>query len=208
MNIFRFLLIDSALVLVGLQLIFFLQGRKRKFGHLRSSNKEELLKEISNRLPDKEKLIEMENLANTQGSGIEFESLLGDWKFISVWKKQFDEEDVVLSSLLRIFSANIEFKEEILTKKLPRFRIITSIKFGVLSIEFSGTGYLKDKQPLLPFFLNLIQLKLGSNIIFSRSIAAQREEEKSFFAMIGLDENGHWLSARGQGGAIVIWLRD
>jgi len=208
MNISKFLLIDAALAIAAIPLLFLLQGGKRKSPLLTSSNKEELLRKSSIKLPDKEKLLELEKLAKNQGSGIEFYSLIGDWKFVSVWTKDIDEEDPVFSSLLRIFSAKIKFKKKISTENLTKFYVVVSIQFGLFTIEFSGSGCLKGKQPLLLFVFNLIELKSGSNILLSRSLDEQEEKEKSFFALIALEENGKWLSARGQGGAVVIWLKD
>tara|TARA_B100000965_G_scaffold282587_1_gene240499 strand:+ start:239 stop:865 length:627 start_codon:yes stop_codon:yes gene_type:complete len=208
MNISKFLLIDFALVIAAIPLLVLLQGGKKKFRLVRSSNKEELLKKSSIKLPQKEKLIELEKLAKSQGSGIEFDSLIGDWKFVSVWKKDIDEEDPIFSSLLRVFSANIEFKKDISNKNLPKFSVIASIRFGLFTIEFSGSGYLKGKQPLLPFFLNRIKVKTGSNILLSRSLEEPKGKEKSFFALVALEENGEWLSARGQGGGVIIWVKN
>jgi len=208
MNISKFLLIDAALVIAALPLLFLLQGGKKESPLLRSSNKEELLKKTSVKLPDKEKLIELEKLAKNQGSGIKFDSLIGDWKFVSVWKKDIDEEEPVFSSLLRVFSANMELRKDISTEDLPKFSVIASIRFGLFTIEFSGSGYLKGKQPLLAFYLNLIGIKSGSNILLSRSLEEPKGKETSFFALFALEENGEWLSARGQGGAVVIWVKD
>ena len=174
---------------------------------MRSSNKEELLRKTAIKLPDKEKLTNLEKLAKDQGSGIEFESLIGNWKFVSVWKKDRDEEDHVFSSLLRVFSANIEFKKEISTNNSPKYSVITSIQFGLLTIEFSGSGYLRGEQPLLAFFINLIELKLRSNILLRKSLIGPKAKEELFFTLIALENNGDWLSARGQGGALVLWLK-
>ena len=207
MNITKFLLIDSALVIAIIPVLFLLQGGKRNSPLLRRSNKEELLRNTSIKLPDKEKLINLEKLAKDQGSGIEFESLIGNWKFVSVWKKDRDEEDHVFSSLLRVFSANIEFQKEISTNNSPKFSVITSIRFGLLTIEFSGSGYLRGKQPLLAFFINLIELKLRSNILLRRSLIGPKAKEELFFTLIALENNGDWLSGRGQGGALVLWLK-
>ena len=207
MNITKFLLIDSALVMAIIPVLFLLQGGKRNSPLLRRSNKEELLRNTSIKLPDKEKLINLEKLAKDQGSGIEFESLIGNWKFVSVWKKDSDDEDNVFSSLLRVFSANIEFQKEISTNNSPKFSVITSIRFGLLTIEFSGSGYLRGKQPLLAFFINLIELKLRSNILLRRSLIGPKAKEELFFTLIALENNGDWLSARGQGGALVLWLK-
>ena len=208
MNISKFLLIDSALAIVIIPLLFLIQGGTRKSPLLRRSNKEDLLRKTSIKLPDKKKLIELEKFAKKQGSGIEFDSIIGIWKFISIWKKDIDEEDPFFSSLLRVFSAKIEFKKDLLTENSTEFSVIASIQFGLFSIVFSGTGYLKGKQPLVPFCLNLIELKSGSNVLLSRPLKEPEEKDNSFFSMIALEENGAWLSARGQGGALVIWLKD
>ncbi len=208
MNISKFLLIDAVLVIAAIPLLFFVSGGKRKSPLLRSSSKEELLRKASCKLPDKEKLRELEKFAIKQGSGIEFDSIIGTWKFISIWKKDNDEEDPVFSSLLRVFSAKIEFKKDLLTENPTELSVITSIQFGLFSIGFSGTGHLKGKQPLLTFSLNLIELKSSSNILLRRSLKEPEEKEKSFFAMIALEENDELLYARGQGGEVVIWLKD
>tara|TARA_Y100001968_G_scaffold326591_1_gene369935 strand:+ start:231 stop:827 length:597 start_codon:yes stop_codon:yes gene_type:complete len=197
-----------ALAIAAIPLLLLLKSGKKKYPLLTSANKEELSRKSSIKLPDKEKLLELEKHAKSQGSGIKFFSLIGDWRFASVWKKDIDEEDSVFSSLLRIFSAKIKFKNEISTENQTKFFVVASIQFGLFTIEFSGSGYLKGKQPLLPFVINRVELKSGSNILLSRSLKEPEGEEKSFFALIALQENGQWLSARGQGGAAVIWLKD
>ena len=208
MNLSKFLFIDAALAIAAIPLLFFFKGVKRKNPLLRSSNKYKLLKKTSFKLLEKEKLIELEKLAKNRGSGIEFDSLIGDWKFVSVWKKNIDEEDLIFSSLLRVFSAKIKFKEYILAENSPTFPVIASIQFGLFTIEFSGSGCLKGKQPLLAFFLNLIKLKSGFNTLLSRSLEEPEGKGKSFFALIALEESGKCLSARGQGGSVVCWLKD
>ena len=206
MNISKFLLIDVTLAITAIPIIYFLQGRKTSL--FRSSSKEELLKNTPCKLPNKEKLLEFEKNSKVKGSGIKFDSLFGNWKFISVWKKKTDDEDYVFSSLLRSFSASLELKKNISTENQLTFLISASIQFGIFSIEFSGAGYLKGKQPLLIFFFNLIELKSGSTILLSRSIREPVEKGKSFFALIASGESGRWLSARGQGGSLVLWLKD
>ena len=208
MNISKFLLIDAALAIAAIPLLFFLPVGKKQTSLLRSLKKEKLLGKTSVKIPDQEKLIELEKHAKNQGSRIEFDSLIGDWKFVSVRKKDLEEEDHVFSSLLRVFSANIEFKKDSSTDNSPEFSVITSIIFGLFTIEFSGSGYLKGKQPLLPFFLNLIELKSASKTLISKSLEEPEEKEKSFFSLIALKENGKLLSARGHAGELVIWLKD
>ena len=41
-----------------------------------------------------------------------------------------------------------------------------------------------------------------------RTLKENDVKGKSFFALIAIEENGAWLSARGQGGALVIWMKD
>ena len=209
MNISKFLLIDAGLVIAAIPILFVLKGmNKRQSSFLQSSNEKELLEKISINLPNKEKLLNLEELARSEGSGIEFDSLVGNWKFVSVWKNDTDGEDSFFSLLLRFFSANLEFKKDISPQDQIKFSISASIQFGLFSIKFSGSGYFKGKQPFLPFFFNLIEFKSGSNVLYSRSIKEPVEKETSFFALIASDEREGWLSARGQGGAIILWLKD
>ncbi len=207
MNISKLLLIDAALLISAIPLLFLLQGGNKKSSLLKTLKKE-LLKKSSTKLPDKEKLVELEEKAKNFGSGIEFNSLFGDWSFVSVWNKDFDEEDAFFSSFLRIFSAKLNLKKEISNENSPRFSVNTSIQFGLLTIEFLGSGYLKGKQPLLTFFFNIIELKSGSKVLFSRSLKEPEEKKKSFFSLIALEQHDKCLSARGQGGALILWLKD
>ena len=208
MNLSKFLLIDAVLVITVIPLLFLIQRKNKRSPLIQSSKKEVLLENTSINLPDKEKLLELEKWAISQGSGIEFNSLIGNWKFVTVWKKGTDKEDSVFSSLLRLFSANLELKKGLSIDQQLKFSITASIQFGIVSIEFSGNGYLKGHQPCLPFFLNLIELKSGSRILFSKILKEPIEKEKSFFALIASGEECSWLSARGQGGSLILWLRD
>ena len=204
----KFLLIDAVLVITVVPLLFLLQSKNKKSSLVRSSKNEDSLEKISINLPDKEKILELEKLARSQGSGIEFDSLVGNWKFVTVWKKGTNKEDSVFSSLLRVFSANLELKKSLSIDQQLKFSITASIQFGIVSIEFSGNAYLKGHQPCLPFLLNLIELKSGSSILLSKSLKEPLEKEKSFFALIASGANSRWLSARGQGGALILWLKD
>ena len=113
MNFSKFLLIDAVIVITVFPLLILLQNKYKKSPLLRSSIKEDLLEKTSINLPDKEKLLELEKLASIQGSGIEFDSLIGNWKFVTVWKEDTDKEDSVFSSLLRVFSAKLELKKSL-----------------------------------------------------------------------------------------------
>ena len=159
-------------------------------------------------LPSLDKLKELEKSARIEGSGIEFDSLIGLWKFNSVWKQGSDKEDSISSTLLQVLSASLELKKDIQNPEEEKFTIANSIKFGLLNLRFSGSANLERKQPLLPFSFDCIQIKLASLTIFKRSLPTPDRKNRPFFALIAIDSNSKWLSARGKGGGLALWVRD
>ena len=159
-------------------------------------------------LPSLDKLKELERNARIEGSGIEFESLLGLWKFNSVWKQGSDAEDSISSTLLQVLSASLELKKNTQNPEEEKFTIANAIKFGLLTLRFSGYANLERKQPLLPFSFNCIQIKLASLTILKRSLLAPDQKKRPFFALIAIDPKGKWLSARGKGGGLALWVKD
>ena len=204
MNITKLLIIDVALVAVGMPLLFIFQNKSFKQLLSGSPSAENSQSYPSGNLPDQERLISLEKIAQKNGSGINFESLIGSWRFHSVWKQKEDKEDLISSSLLRFFSAKLELNKN----GSDKFAITNSIKFGLLIIQFSGIGTLRGNQPLLPFFFDSIELKANSTILISRSLEAPEEKKRPFFALISMGENGRWLSARGRGGGLALWLKE
>ena len=69
----------------------------------------------------------LETFAKKSGSGIELDSIIGSWKFSSVWKKQTDKEDSLSSSLLRLFSARLDLQKIELSESFPSLSIVNSI---------------------------------------------------------------------------------
>ncbi len=208
MTLTKFLLIDGALLLVGLPLLLMLQGGKGFSSLLGILNSDNLLDQTSINIPSLKELLELESLARRKGSGIEFDNLVGLWKFVSVWKQGTDKEDSISSSLLRLFSASLELKKKQTNEELLKFDITNSIQFGTLLLRFTGSGEVKGSQPLLPFFFEFIELKLGRSVLFSRSFDLPDEKNRPFFALIAMGDKGCWLSARGRGGGLALWLRD
>ena len=206
MNIFKFLLFDALLVVLVIPFLF---SRKRKQNSyfFKGSSEDKVLNKTSINYPDKDSLLELERLAKIS-SGIEVESLNGNWKFASVWKKGNNIEDSVISSLLRLFSAKINLKREISSNELLRFSIFTSIEFGLFTIEFRGSAYLKEKHTLLRFFFNLIKFKTGGIVFFSKSLDEPEENEQSYISLIALEKNDRWLAGRVQNGLLVIWVKE
>ncbi len=196
MNISNFLFIDGIVILIVLS-IFLIK---------KSIDNQNKPKVRIQELPSQEKLLDLELLAKKEGSGIEFNSLIGTWKFISVWKKNEISQDKIASYLLRLFSASLEIKDKE-TNDGIKFNIKNSIQFEILSIKFVGGGYLKGKQPLLYFYFEKIEVSINNIILYSKSLEIPDEKLMPFFALIYIDMEKKLLSARGRGGGLAIWSK-
>ena len=164
-------------------------------------------KELSNSItPDIQELLELEKLAKNKGSGIKLDSILGLWKFKSVWKNKADKEDPLSSLLLRNFSASLELRKLPKEKDGLLLEVINSINFGTLALRFSGYGTLRGMQPKLPFFFESIELSLAETVIFKRVLIIPDEKNRPFFTLVGIGESREWLSARGRGGGLALWI--
>ena len=85
-------------------------------------------------LPSLKKLIELEKAARVEGSGIDYQSLLGIWKFHSVWEQGTEIEDYFSSTLLQVFSANLELKENRQNPEEGILTIANSIRITILEL--------------------------------------------------------------------------
>ena len=159
------------------------------------------------KLPSLQKLAELEKKARVEGSGINFEPLLGQWKFYSVWKQGSDKEDSISSTLLRVLSASLELNKDTKNPEEEKFIIENSINFGLLTLRFSGLANLERKQPLLPFSFDCIQVKIASLTVLKKSLPQPANNKRPFFALIAIDPEGKWLSARGKGGGLALWVK-
>ena len=163
------------------------------------------MKEINTVIPSKQELIKLEKTARLEGSGIDFKSLLGRWKFKSVWKQSSDKEDSISSTLLQVLSASLELRKADKSQNDEEFSIANTIQFGLLSIRFTGLANLERKQPLLPFYFDCIQIKLGNIVLLKKPLPIPKKQRRPFFSLIAMDNNGKWLSARGKDGGLAIW---
>ncbi len=157
--------------------------------------------------PDLVELIELEKIARTRGSGIKLDSILGLWKFKSVWKKGSDQADSISSLLLRNFSASLELDKIEKEKDGLLLKVLNSISFGILSIKFAGYGSLNGLQPVLPFFFESIELSLSEKVLFKRFLVTPDEKLRPFFSLIAIGDKNEWLCARGRGGGLALWIR-
>ena len=206
MMLIKFLLFDLILFIIGIPLLLTFVSDKGKLDFDLTKKKGESHSALN--LPSRDDLLSFEKLARKKGSGIEFGSLIGIWKFISVWQKGTDNKDSISSSLLRYFSATLELKQNDSKCEILNYQIINSIQFGTMFIRFVGYGELMGDQPLLPFYFERIELKISGKTIFSRSLEIPEINNRPFFGLIALRNNGKYLAARGRGGGLALWVKD
>tara|TARA_Y100000589_G_scaffold324531_1_gene360865 strand:- start:715 stop:1215 length:501 start_codon:yes stop_codon:yes gene_type:complete len=156
--------------------------------------------------PNSEEIKISEKLANKDGSGIEFEDLVGFWKLQYVYQKGDLSIDNVSSSFLQILSASLELRKFTGQNDNPTYEISNSIKFGVLTVAFSGKAYLKGSRPLLIFYFEKILIKFLNISLINKSLKNIDSKKRPFFSLIALGEGRKWLCARGKGGGLAIWI--
>jgi hypothetical protein len=81
-----------------------------------------------------------------------------------------------------------------------------SVQLGPIQLRFRGHGSLRGKRPLLEFWFEELELRLGPRSIWRQPIQRQPQpKRRPFFALIASQPN--WLAARGRGGGLALWLR-
>ena len=159
------------------------------------------------KLPEYKEIKNLENISKKDGSRIEFEDLIGTWKFNSVWKKGSEEIDNISSSILQVLSAKLELKKNNSQNNSFDFRIKNSISFGILSIIFCGQASLKGKRPLLPFFFENLIINFGNFTLVNKPLKKPEEKQMPFFSLIAISKENNWMCARGRGGGLAIWIK-
>ena len=150
------------------------------------------------------KLLEKNSQKN--GSGIVYEELLGIWKFQYVWGKESDEIKNIPSSNLKVLSAKLELKKKNKEDQL-NFEIKNSINFGLLNIVFIGSAELKGRRPLSTFYFEELQISFSNFPIFNKELKKPEDKKMPFFSLIGINNKDKWMSARGRGGGLAIWIK-
>ena len=103
------------------------------------------------KLPRYTEIQNLESISKKDGSGINYEELIGIWKFQSVWKKGSDEIDNISSSILQVLSAKLQLKKTNSQNNIVDYEIKNSVSFGILSIVFCGQASLKGPRLYCPF---------------------------------------------------------
>ena len=176
----------------------------------RSNSQSEQSKSINELqiLPTLRELLRLEKSSEDLGTSLSKESIRGIWKFNNVWEQGKEEESQLVVFLLKNFNATQELLEDQNAKDSNNIKIITSINFGLLYLLFSGYGKLSSKQRILRFYYESIDIRVGNNNIYSHRLKIPDNKDMPFFKFIGSSESEGWLSARGRGGGIAIWIRN
>ena len=159
------------------------------------------------KLPQYTEIKNLESISKKDGSGIEYEDLIGTWKFNSVWKKGSKEIDNISSSILQVLSAKLELKKTNSQNNIVDYQIKNSVRFGILSIIFHGQASLKGTRPLLPFFFENLIINIGNFTLVNKPLKKPEEKQMPFFSLIAISKEKNWMCARGRGGGLAIWIK-
>ncbi len=159
------------------------------------------------KIPQYTEIKNLESISKKDGSGIEYEDLIGTWKFNSVWKKGSKEIDNISSSILQVLSAKLQLKKTNSKNNIVDYEIKNSVSFGILSIIFCGQASLKGLRPLLPFFFENLIINIGNFTLVNKPLKKPEEKQMPFFSLIAISKEKNWICARGRGGGLAIWIK-
>ena len=167
-------------------------------------------------IPSGEQALALEQLSRRQGSAITAEQLFGRWRLQLLWSKGRAQPNPATAALLRGLQASLSIATGDVTPDAPSMergdlKVVNSVQLGALQLRFSGSGNLRGRRPLLEFWFDQLELRLGRQSLWRQAISRQPEpRRRPFFALIarsGAADNG-WLLARGRGGGLALWVLD
>lgn len=150
-------------------------------------------------LPAAAELLTLERLARRQGSGINSDAVLGQWRLQTVWPRKDGQPSAVASGLLRGLGASLT-----IVSLESELGLCNAVSLGLLTLQFIGRGELAGPRPLLRFSFNEVQLCWGQQKLWSRPLPKPPSQRMPFFALIARGPSG-WLAARGRGGGLALW---
>ena len=164
-------------------------------------------------LPNGTDLLAAERLSRQQGSGLTPETLEANWRLDQLWGKQRTAPPMApAAALLRSLKATLSIRPGPMPTSL---RIHNSVQLGTLQLHFEGPGHLTGKRPLLVFWFERLDVRLGSWILIQRALPKPAASKLPFFALIDSgtmasspadsEGKGRWLAARGRGGGLALW---
>ena len=163
-------------------------------------------------LPDGETQLRAERQARARGSGLTAADLPGLWLFHQVWPRSGAAPQAAASSLLRALQGSLAIG----TATGDTLPVHNRVQLGALELCFHGSGALSGRRPLLRFWFDRWQLRLGGRVLLERPLQRPQERALPFFALIARGQGERaadgsaaaWLAARGRGGGLALWQRD
>ena len=143
-------------------------------------------------------VLELEQGARLQGTGLAKADLLGFWQLHQTWSRRGSESPDMSIRLLRALQACL-----ILESRNGDLSIANQVSLGPVRLRFDGTAELRGRRPLLAFSFTSMRLQVGTLTLLNQSLPAPTPQQQPFFALIGADRN--WLCARGRGGGLALW---
>ena len=167
-------------------------------------------------IPSGDQALALERLSRHQGSGITAEQLLGRWRLQLLWRKGKAQPNPATAALLRGLQASLSIATRDVSPDAPSLEqgeltVVNSVQLGALQLRFSGSGNLRGRRPLLEFWFDKLELRLGSQSLWRHAITRQPEpRRRPFFALISRSGAADhcWLLARGLGGGLALWVLD
>ena len=161
-------------------------------------------------------MLELERLSRRHGSGLTAEQLLGRWRLQLLWGKGRAQPNPATAALLRGLQASLclstpEATPDGTAPESGDLTVANSVQLGALQLRFSGSGTLRGRRPLLEFWFDQLELRLGRQTLWRQAISRQPEpRQRPFFALIARSDaaDNDWLLARGRGGGLALWVLD
>jgi len=159
--------------------------------------------------PSGAELLALERQSRAHGSGVGLSELVGCWRLEQLWSKAEAKPLGGPAALLRQLQASLTIATASESPPLQSGQPVSvhnSVQLGPLQLQFRGHGSLQGKRPLLQFWFEELEVRLGQRAIWRQPINRRPQPKRlPFFALIGCQAN--WLAARGRGGGVALWRR-
>ena len=149
-----------------------------------------------------ETILALEKNARSRGSEIQPTSLEGVWRLKQTWSRDGNRPSPGTDPLLRSLGAQFS-----LSSSDDGWEIVNQVVLGALQLRFEGPARLSGSRPLLVFHFHTVKLMLGGITLLNRSIPEPPRQRQPFFALIATTADGQWLTARGRGGGLALWMK-
>lgn len=164
--------------------------------------------QLPEQLPDGPALLALERASRGAGTGLREADLVGQWRLDQVWGKGSTHPAAFNSALLRALVARLEITPG---ENAESLRLGNVVNLGALELRFDGAGQLRGRRPLLVFWFERVQVRLGARLLLDRPLRRPEPKRLPFFALIASSPGGEagdqsgWLAARGRGGGLALW---